>query len=332
MDFLHELKRRNVYKVAVTYTVISWLLLQAASILFPTFDAPAWLMKALVVMLTLGFLLALIIAWAFEMTPQGMKRTEDLSVEEIRALPYWSARKFAALIGSIAVLALALLVYQLAGRHWLEQERTATRAPAAPAAEMISSKSIAVLPFQNLSKDEENAFFADGVQDEILTTLAKVADLRVISRTSVMQYQDASKRNLKEIAQALHAAHVLEGTVQRSENRVRVSAQLIDARTDAHLWAERYDRELKDVFAIQSEIAQKIAHELQAALSPNEKAAIEARPTSDMVAYDFYLRAKAISVRLTSPRPEQVQEAIRLLDQAVARDPQFVPALCALVN
>lgn len=332
MDFLHELKRRNVYKVAVTYTVISWLLLQAASILFPTFDAPAWLMKALVVVLTLGFLLALIIAWAFEMTPQGMKRTEDLSVEEIRALPYWSARKFAALIGSIAVLALALLVYQLAGRHWLEQERAATRAPAAPAAEMISSKSIAVLPFQNLSKDEENAFFADGVQDEILTTLAKVADLRVISRTSVMQYQDASKRNLKEIGQALHAAHVLEGTVQRSENRVRVSAQLIDARTDAHLWAERYDRELQDVFAIQSEIAQKIAQELQAALSPNEKAAIEARPTSDMVAYDFYLRAKAISVRLTSPRPEQVQEAIRLLDQAVARDPQFVPALCALVN
>lgn len=332
MDFLHELKRRNVYKVAATYTVISWLLIQAASILFPTFDAPAWLMKALVVLLTLGFLLALIIAWAFEMTPQGMKRTEDLSVEEIRALPYWSARKFAALIGSIAVLALALLVYQLAGRHWLEQERAAKRAPAAPAAEMISSKSIAVLPFQNLSKDEANAFFADGVQDEILTTLAKVADLRVISRTSVMQYQDASKRNLKEIAQALHAAHVLEGTVQRSENRVRVSAQLIDARTDAHLWAERYDRELKDVFAIQSEIAQKIAQELQAALSPNEKAAIEERPTSDMVAYDFYLRAKAISVRLTSPRPEQVQEAIRLLDQAVARDPKFVPALCALVN
>ncbi|MDQ2659944.1 MAG: tetratricopeptide repeat protein, partial [Verrucomicrobiota bacterium] len=330
MDFLAELKRRNVYKVAVTYTVISWLLIQAASILFPTFDAPSWLMKALVTLLTLGFLLALIIAWAFEMTPQGMKRTEDLSAEEIRALPYWSARKFAAVIASIAVMALALLVYQVAGRHWLQLERIASEA--ASSAQSISDKSIAVLPFQNLSSEAENAFFTDGVQDEILTTLAKVAELRVISRTSVMQYKDPEKRNLKEIAQALNTAHVLEGSVQRSGHRVRVTAQLIDARTDTHLWAQQYDRELADVFAIQSEIAQKIAQELRAALSPNEKAAIEARPTTDMVAYDLYLRAKGISVRQTSPRPEQVQEAIKLLDQAVARDPHFVPALCALVN
>lgn len=330
MDFFAELKRRNVYKVAVTYTVVSWLLIQAASILFPTFDAPSWLMKALVTLLALGLLLALIIAWAFEMTPHGMKRTEDLSPEEIRALPYWSARKFAALIASIAVMALALLVYQVAGRRWMQEERAAL--DAAASAESISSKSIAVLPFQNLSKEDGNAFFADGVQDEILTTLAKVADLRVISRTSVMQYKEPGTRNLKEIAQALRAAHVLEGTVQRSANRVRVTAQLIDTRTEAHLWAEQYDRELADVFAIQSEIAQQIARELRAVLSPNEKAAIEARPTTDIVAYDLYLRAKGISVRQTSPRPEQVQEAIKLLDQAVARDPQFVPALCALVN
>ena len=325
MDFLSELKRRNVYKVAVTYVVVSWLLIQAASILFPTFDAPAWLMKAFVALLALGFLLALIIAWAFEMTPGGMRRTAELSPDDIKALPYWSARKFAALVATIAVLASALWLYQVTGQRWLY-------ASVARAAESIPSKSIAVLPFQNLSNDEENAFFADGVQDEILTTLAKVADLKVISRTSVMQYRDREKRNLKEIAQALNAAHVLEGTVQRSANRVRVSAQLIDARTDAHLWAEQYDRDLADVFAIQTEIAQKIAQELRAALSPNEKAAIEARPTTDIVAYDLYLRGKAISRQQTSPRPEQVQEAIRLFDQAVARDPKFVAALCALVN
>lgn len=327
-SFLAELKRRNVYKVATAYVVIAWLIIQAASILFPTFDAPSWLMKALVALLALGLLLALIVAWAFEMTPGGMKRTENLTAEEASALPYWSRRKFAALILSIAVMALALLVYQLAGRRWIQQQT----ASVATATAGISSKSIAVLPFQNLSHEAENAFFADGVQDEILTTLAKVADLRVISRTSVMQYKDTAKRNLKEIARALNAAHVLEGTVQRSGNRVRVSAQLIDARTDAHLWAEQYDRELADVFAIQSEIAQKIARELRAAISPDEKAALEARPTTDMLAYDLYLRAKAISVRQTSPRPEQVEEAIRLLDQAVARDPKFVPALCALVN
>ncbi len=331
MDFLRELKHRSVYKVAVTYVVVSWLLIQAASILFPTFDAPSWLMKALVALLALGFVLAMIIAWAFEMTPQGMKRTEELSADEIKSLPYWSARKFAALIASIAVVAVALWVYQVTGRNWLHARTPVAQEARAPS-ESIPSKSIAVLPFQNLSKDEENAFFADGVQDEILTTLAKVADLRVISRTSVTQYKETEPRNLKEIARALNAAHVLEGSVQRSGNRVRVTAQLVDARTDTHLWAEQYDRELADVFAIQSEIAQKIAQELRAALSPIEKAAIEAVPTTDMVAYDLYLRAKGISVRQTSPRPEQVQEAIKLLDQAVTRDPAFVPALCALVN
>ncbi len=330
MDFLQELKHRSVYKVAVTYVVVSWLVIQAASILFPTFDAPPWLMKALVALLALGFVLAMIVAWAFEMTPDGLKRTEDLSHDEVRRLPAWSARKFAALIASLAVMALALWVYQVTGRDWLHAKATAT--PEVSTAEIIPSKSIAVLPFQNLSKEEENAFFADGVQDEILTTLAKVADLRVVSRTSVMQYKETEGRNLKEIARALNAAHVLEGSVQRSGNRIRVTAQLIDARTDGHLWAEQYDRELADVFAIQSEIAQKIARDLRAVLSPNEKAAIEARPTTDMLAYDLYLRAKGISVRQTSPRPEHVQEAIKLLDQAVARDPAFVPALCALVN
>jgi TolB-like protein/cytochrome c-type biogenesis protein CcmH/NrfG len=195
----------------------------------------------------------------------------------------------------------------------------------------VPEKSIAVLPFENLSDEKENAFFANGVHDEILTNLAKVADLKVISRTSVMSFRD-TKRNLREIAQALGVAHIVEGSVQRAVDRVRVSAQLIDARTDTHLWAERYDRELADVFAIQSEIAQKIAAQLKAALSPKEHEAINARPTADIAAYDLYLRAKESYRRAFAGDWDAIQKEVTLLDEAVTRDPAFVPALCLLAR
>src|SRR5205807_3254044 len=193
-------------------------------------------------------------------------------------------------------------------------------------------KSIAVLPFENLSDDKENAFFTDGVQDEILMDLAKVADLKVISRTSVMQYRDALKRNLREIAQQLGVAHVLEGSVQRAANRIRVNAQLIDARTDAHLWAEHYDRPLDDVFAIQSEIAKAIADQLQAKISPSEKAAIEKAPTTNLVAYDRYLRAQELFADTSDPihAREKLPQAAHLLEEAVTLDPHFLPAWCLL--
>jgi serine/threonine-protein kinase len=196
----------------------------------------------------------------------------------------------------------------------------------------IPAKSIAVLPFENFSDEKENAYFADGIQDEILTDLAKVADLKVISRTSVMQYKNAVKRNLREIAQQLGVAHVLEGSVQRTGNRVRVTAQLIDAMTDTHLWAERYDRDLADVFAIQSEIAKTIADQLQAKISPSEKAAIEKAPTTDLAAFDLYERAKALWADVTDPlhAKEKLPQAAQLLDEAVARDPQFLLAWCLL--
>jgi TolB-like protein/Flp pilus assembly protein TadD len=191
---------------------------------------------------------------------------------------------------------------------------------------------IAVLPFENLSTDPENAFFADGVQDEILNDLAKIADLKVISRTSVMQYKSGAKRNLRQIASELGVAHVVEGSVQRAANRVRVSAQLIDARTDNHLWAERYDRPLDDVFAIQSEIAKAIAAQLQAKLSPVEKIAIEQPPTTNLVAYDRYLRAKKLGAVQTASVPREIREVTRLLDQAVAYDPSFLLAYCELAK
>jgi TolB-like protein/Flp pilus assembly protein TadD len=204
--------------------------------------------------------------------------------------------------------------------------------PAASVAVPSPDKSVAVLPFENFSDDKENAYFADGVQDEILTDLARVADLKVISRTSVMQYKNAVSRNLREIAQQLGVAHVLEGSVQRAGNRVRVTAQLIDARTDTHLWAERYDRDLADVFAIQSEIAKTIADQLQAKISPSEKAAIEKPPTTDLAAFDLYERAKALWADVTDPlyANEKLLQAAQLLDKAVARDPQFLLAWCLL--
>ena len=195
-------------------------------------------------------------------------------------------------------------------------------------------KSIAVLPFENLSEEKENAFFADGVQDEILTDLAKIADLKVISRTSVMQYKNGISRNLREIGEQLGVAHVLEGSVQRAGGRVRVSAQLIDARTDAHLWAEHYDRPLDDVFAIQSEVAQAIADQLNAKLSAAEKAAINQAPTSDLVAYDLYLRAETFraATSFNARLKENLLEATRLLEQAIARDPTFFLAYCRLAE
>ena len=196
----------------------------------------------------------------------------------------------------------------------------------------VAEKSIAVLPFENLSSDKENAYFADGVQDEILTNLARIADLKVISRTSVMQYKTGVARNLREIGEALGVAHLLEGSVQRAGGKVRVNAQLIDARNDAHLWAQTYDRELADVFAIQSEIAKRIADQLQAKLSPTEKAAIDKPPTTDLTVYDLYLRAQVLFADTTDPvhAREKLPQAAQLLDEAVARDPQFLQAWCLL--
>jgi TolB-like protein/Tfp pilus assembly protein PilF/class 3 adenylate cyclase len=198
----------------------------------------------------------------------------------------------------------------------------------------VSDKSIAVLPFENLSRDPDNAFFTDGVQDEILTDLAKIADLKVISRTSVMQYKSGLARNLRKIGEELGVAHVVEGSVQRAANKIRVNAQLIDARNDAHLWAQTYDRDLADVFAIQSEIAKAIADQLQAKLSPSEKRAIEQPPTTDLAAFDLYSRAKSLllTASFSATSGPDVRKAIELLDEAVKRDPSFFDAYCQLAR
>jgi len=226
-----------------------------------------------------------------------------------------------------ATVAVALLVLGtiVGGTFYLSHRSTTS-------ALRVLDKSIAVLPFENLSRDPDNAFFTDGVQDEILTYLAKIADLKVISRMSVMQYKSGAPRNLREIGQQLGVAHVVEGSVQRAANKVRVNAQLIDARNDAHLWAQTYDRDLADVFAIQSEIAKAIADQLQTKLSPNEKKAIEQPPTTDLAAFDLYSRAKPLLLTAgfsATSEPDR-RKAIELLDEAVKRDPSFFDAYCQL--
>ena len=253
-------------------------------------------------------------------------------------LPARPARRSLGLVAGLLILALALVG---AGFYLFTHRSVAKAAPApsvsaTPTLAALPEKSIAVLPFENLSSNKENAYFADGVQDEILTDLARIADLKVISRTSVMQFKDAANRNLREIGQALGVAHVLEGSVQRSSNRVRVNAQLIDARTDAHLWAQTYDRDLADVFAIQSEIAKSIADQLQAQLSPKEEASLQAKPTKDLIAYDLYLRAQEIARKAVTSvgvsGADAARSQITLLEAATQRDPTFVPALCALAQ
>ena len=231
-----------------------------------------------------------------------------------------------------AAIAPVLLLIIGLGWWWTAQSRRNPPSPAAPSAVAVTEKSIAVLPFENLSEEKQNEFFTDGVQDQILTDLSQIADLKVISRTSVMQYKSGVARNLRKISEELGVAHVVEGSVQRAANKVRVNAQLIDARTDAHLWAQTYDRDLADVFAIQSEIAKAIADQLQAKLSPTEKKAIEQPPTTDLAAFDLYSRAKSLllTTGFSATNERDVRKAIELMDEAVKRDPSFFDAYCQL--
>ena len=324
-NFFGELKRRNVYKVAITYAVVAWLLIQAASILFPTFEAPAWVMKAFVVFLALGFVTSVMISWAFEATPEGLKRTEDVAPDVAAKLPTWSRRKFATFVIVVALLAAGLLAFNLFRSKPVARSTTA-------AGPSVSEKSIAVLPFENLSDDKNAAYFADGIQDEILTKLASIADLKVISRTSTAKYK-SKPEDLKTVSQQLGVANVLEGSVQKAADKVRVNVQLIDARADSHLWAKSYDRDIKDVFTVESEVAQEIADSLQAKLSPAEAHTLATAPTKDAAAYDLFLKGE-YEERLAenSLKPESYEQAAAWYQQAIARDPNFALAMARLVR
>ena len=313
-NFFGELKRRNVYKVAVAYAVIAWLLIQAASILFPTFEAPAWVMKAFVAMIALGFPVALIFAWAFELTPEGIKRTEEID-PVAQARPKSHAWIYV-VIGA-AVLSAGLF---LLGRYGFQYSSSGVTE--------ISAKSIAVLPFDSLSRDPDNAFFVEGVQDEILTRLAKVADLKVIARTSTQRFK-SSPADLRDVAKQLGVMHVLEGSVQKANDQVRVNVQLINATTNAHLWAEIYDRKLTDIFAVESDIAKTIADTLQAKLSGSEKQMIAAQPTSNTAAYELYHKGRSLWEQRSG---DNIPKAIAFYEQAIAHDPNYALAHAGLAN
>jgi TolB-like protein len=309
-NFLAELRRRNVYKVAVAYAVVAWLLIQIATQTFPVFEIPNWCVRLVIVIVLIGFPVAMILAWAYELTPEGIRRTEDVAPEQ--SIKRSTGRKLNSLIIGVLLCAVAFLVYQ----RFRGGGSAASVAPA---------KSIAVLPFENFSDGKENAFFADGIQDDILTSLAKIHELKVISRTSVMPYRGAGKNNLRQIAEALGVVNLLEGSVRRGENRVVVSVQLIDARNDHYIWANRYDRPLADSLGLQGELAAEIAAELRATLSPEEKVRVETKPTENPDAYVLYLKARGYE-----SNPDRLFEdfsvAERLYGEAIQHDPAFALA------
>ena len=323
-NFFSELKRRNVYKVAVAYAVVGWLVIQVSSTVLPTFHAPEWVVQTLVVLVAIGFPIALVIAWAYELTPEGLKRAEDVDLAATARQPRRYAWIFIVIVGA----ALSIGVFFL-GRYTGRNIAGAARTEATTGS-AIPKKSIAVLPFENLSDDKGAAYFADGIQDEILTKLASIAELKVISRTSTAKYK-SKPEDLKTVSQQLGVATVLEGSVQKARDKVRVNVQLIDARADSHLWAKTYDRDLADVFAIQSEVAQEIADSLQAKLSPTEASRVASVPTNDTQAYDLFLKGE-FEQRIANSnfRPESFDQAARWYKEAISRDPNFAVAIAQL--
>jgi TolB-like protein/tetratricopeptide (TPR) repeat protein len=317
-NFFAELKRRNVYKVAVAYAVVGWLMMQVTATIVPALHLPDGLTTAIVVVTLVGFPVALVIAWAFEATPEGIKRTEI--ADTMPAVP--GQKKHAWIYVVIVGAAISVALFFL-GRY-TAQSREGGR-PSATAGS-LTQKSIAVLPFDNLSRDPDNAFFAEGVQDEILTRLAKVADLKVISRTSTQRFK-AVPSDLREIAKQLGVMNILEGSVQKSNDQVRINVQLINAITDAHLWAEGYDRRLTDLFTVESEVAKTIADTLRAKLTGSELSAMSIRPTQDPVAQDLYVQGRHF---LALRRDDNLPRAIEFFHQAIAHDPNYAATYAGL--
>jgi TolB-like protein/Flp pilus assembly protein TadD len=314
-NFFAELKRRNVYKVAIAYAVTGWALAEGISQIFPVFNVPNWAVRLIVLLIIIGLPIALVLAWMFEVTPEGIKRTAAAD-----AMPAAARRKKRAWIYIVIVGALVSIGLFFLGRYSAPVRRSQPTG--------VPAKSIAVLPFDNLSDDKSNAYFAEGIQDEILTRLAKVADLKVISRTSTERLK-STPDNLSEIAKQLGVANILEGSVQKANDEVRVNVQLINAATQAHLWANTYDRKLTDIFAVESEIAEKVAGTLQAKLSGSERHAIAARPTKNTEAHQLYLKGRFFWNKRTG---DDLKKSIDYFQQAVAADPNYALAYAGLAD
>jgi TolB-like protein/Tfp pilus assembly protein PilF len=321
-NFFAELKRRNVYKAAVAYAVVGWLLVQVTTQVFPIFEIPNWASRLIVLAIIIGFPIALVIAWAFELTPQGLKRTEDvdaLLATNVGVAAQTRAKShtwiYVVIVGALLSVGVFLL-----GRYGFREKNSSSIEALA--------KSIAVLPFESLSEDKSNAYFAEGVQDEILTRLAKVADLKVIARTSTQKFKSAPE-NLTDIAKQLGVLNILEGSVQKAGDQVRVNVQLINALTNTHLWAEIYDRKLTDIFAVESDIAKTIADTLQAKLSGSERALMAKTPTVNKEAYELYLKGRFFWNKRNA---DDLRRSIEYFNQAIAKDPNYALAYSGLAD
>jgi TolB-like protein/Flp pilus assembly protein TadD len=316
-SFFVELKRRNVYRAAVAYGVVAWFLTQLTTQVFPFFEIPNSAVRFVVIALTVGFPIAMLLSWLYELTPEGIVRTEDLDPVQARSVQRATGRILDFIIIGVLLLVIAMMI--VGGRPFYRQT-----------GESISQKSIAVLPFEDLSEDKANAYFADGTQNEILTKLAGIGDLKVISRTSSAKYK-SKPEDLKTVARELGVATVLEGSVQKAGGKVRVNVQLLDARSDTHLWAKSYDRKFNDIFAVESDVAQEVAETLRAKLSSTQTNVLAAAPTRDTEAYDLYLKGEYQERQAESTYKAEIYDrAATFYRQALARDPNFVLAYARL--
>lgn len=311
--FFAELKRRNVYKVAIAYVVGGWALSQGIAQVFPVFDVPNWIIRLIVLLIIIGFPIALILTWAFEITPEGIRRTQDVDPTK----PHSAGGAWIYVVIAGALLLIGLFVV---GEYGFR----AARSNAQP----VSTKSIAVLPLANLSSDPGNEYFAAGIQDEIITRLAQVADLKVISSSSTQRYK-AEAQNLRQVASELGVTNILEGSVQKANDEVRVNVQLLNALTDSHLWADSFDRKLTDVFAVESEIAKTVADNLRAKLTGHELATLNARPTENAAAHDLYLKGRFFWNKRDN---KDLEKALNYFQQAANEDPNYALAWSGIAD
>jgi TolB-like protein len=335
MSFFGELRRRNVVKVGAAYLIVAWLLIQVASTVLPTFDAPRWAVQTLTFVVILGYPVALVLAWVYELTPEGIKRTADVPAGQ-SITPATGQKLNYVIIGALALL----LAFVVVDSYVLEPGRPGSTdgtaaLPAAPPTESqatsvppvatpraVLPNSVAVLPFDNMSPSEENGYFVAGIHEEVLNYLAKLSELNVISRTSMLRYAD-TPLSIREIAAELNVETIMEGSVRYAGDEVRITAQLIDPTTGAHLWSEAYQRKIDDIFAIQADIAMSIANAIGAEFSLAEQNALDKPPTSSPAAYELYLQATGLS---RSGLPDGIEAALALLDRAIAIDPEFARA------
>ena len=338
-NFFDELKRRHVYRVAVAYAVVGWLLIQVVATVAPQLNLPEWSPKLITLIILVTFPVALILAWAFELTPEGIRRTEPVHSPEAR--PQEVTQRVGKQLNAIIIGVMALVIVLLLAERFMAHKAPAESSPAASAVSGKSAqaagapaKSIAVLPFDNLSDDKSNGYFATGMQDEILTRLSGIHDIKVISRTSTEKYA-SHPPDLKTVGRELDVATVLEGSVQKAGDSVHINVQLIDTANDGHLWAQSYDRDLKDIFAVERDVAQNIADALKAQLKPQEVAQVAAVPTTNPAAYDLYLRATEHYNRAHDQdvlTATEMPQAIAMFEKALGVDPKFALAAAKIAD